>query len=228
MAEQLAFDLPVRPAFGRSDFLVAPSNALAVRALDDWQSWPQGRVVLAGSAGSGKTHLARVWQAATGAGFVAARDLSADKLPQLPECGFLVLEDVDRIAGSRMAETALFHLLNLGDAAGAKLLLSAKAPPARLRFRLADLQSRLEGARLISLAAPDDALLGAMLVKQFGDRQIEVSPELVAYLLTRIERSTAAVGRVVVALDRKSLAQKRKITRALAREVLDNPGGFLA
>ena len=46
MPRQLAFDLPVRPALGRGDFLVAAPNALALTTVERG-GWPQGKLVLA-------------------------------------------------------------------------------------------------------------------------------------------------------------------------------------
>ena len=64
---QLAFDLPARPAMGREDFLVASCNRDAVGWIDRWPEWPYPCMVLYGPPGSGKTHLARVWQQRAGA-----------------------------------------------------------------------------------------------------------------------------------------------------------------
>jgi hypothetical protein len=64
MAEQLVFDLPVRPAMGRDDFFVTGSNAGALAQVDGWRDWPFGKLVLVGPEGAGKTHLAHVWAAA--------------------------------------------------------------------------------------------------------------------------------------------------------------------
>ena len=70
------------------------------------------------------------------------------------------------------------------------------------------------------LEPPDDALLGAVLVKLFADRQLAVAPDLVQYLVPRIERSFAAAEAVVAALDRAGLARRRPVTARLAAEVL--------
>jgi chromosomal replication initiation ATPase DnaA len=51
-----------------------------------------------------------------------------------------------------------------------------------------------------------------------------VAPEVIAYLVPRLERSLATVRRVVAALDESALAARRGITVPLAREVLHNMG----
>ena len=60
-----------------------------------------------------------------------------------------------------------------------------------------DLASRLRALPVVALTAPDDALLRAVLVKLFADRQLAVDESLVAFLATRIERSFAAARAAV-------------------------------
>ena len=86
-----------------------------------------------------------------------------------------------------------------------------------------DLASRLRVLPVVELAAPDDALLRAIIVKLFADRQLAVEESLVAYLATRIERSFAGAHRAVEALDREALRQQRPVTRALAGELFREP-----
>jgi chromosomal replication initiation ATPase DnaA len=91
--------------------------------------------------------------------------------------------------------------------------------PSSWRIGLADLASRLKASVVAELSPPDDALLAAVLVKLFDDRQLEVAPGVIEYLLPRIERSfdgaQAAVGR----LDRAALARRRQVTQRLAAEL---------
>ena len=73
---------------------------------------------------------------------------------------------------------------------------------------------------VVALAAPDDALLRAVLVKLFADRQLLVDESLVGYVATRIERSFAAARAVVARLDEEAMRLQRPLTRALAAEIL--------
>ncbi len=59
---------------------------------------------------------------------------------------------------------------------GGSLLLTTPAPPAALPIALADLASRLRALPVAGIAPPDDALLAAVLVKHFADRQLRVAP----------------------------------------------------
>jgi chromosomal replication initiation ATPase DnaA len=226
MAEQLTLRLPARPALGRGDFFVSPANAAAVTTVSDDAGWPFGKLALLGPEGAGKTHLAHVWAAETGARIVAAAELPAADLPALAAAGRVAVEDMDRAAGDAGAERALFHLHNLLQTEGGRLLLTARLPPAHWRIALPDLKSRIAAAATAPLEPPDDALLSAVLVKLFADRQIVVAPALVAYLVPRIDRSFAAAQDVVDRLDSAALSEGRPVTRTLAARLLDNaPGG---
>ena len=221
MTRQLGFDLPVRTARGRADFLVAPSNAMAAALIDDWRNWPGRKLVLSGPEGSGKTHLAHVWADAAGAEIVQAAGLTAATVPDLAR-GPVAVEDVPALAANPAAQDALFHLHNLVLAEGHALLLTGTGPVAAWGLTLPDLASRLQGATEAMLEPPDDALLSAVLAKLLADRQLTPRPELIPYLVTRMERSFAAAGRVVAALDAASLAERRPLSRVLAADVLDN------
>lgn len=217
MARQLAFDLPVRPALGREDFFVSPANELALAALDSG-GWPHGKILLLGPDGAGKSHLAKVWAGDVHARVVTAADLAT--LP-LPDPAAMVVEDADHIAGDLSAETALFHLHNHLTAARAPLLITARRGPTHWGLTLPDLKSRMEATAVAEILPPDDALLSAVCVKHFSDRQLQVSPNLIKWLIRHIDRSFAAARKAVAALDEASLQRGRPVTRALAAEVLD-------
>lgn len=220
--KQLAFELPVRPALGRDDFFVSASNAAAVAMLDGWANWPNGKLALVGPSGAGKTHLAQVWAGETGAVVVQATALRDGDVPGLAARKSVVVEDVQDL-GPELPEasTALFHLHNLLLAEGGRLLLTGDSPPASWRIALPDLASRMQGTAIIRIEAPDDELLSAMLLKLFGDRQLAVSPALIGWLVPRMPRSHAAAARLVAELDRHALAAGGRITRELARSVLE-------
>ncbi len=221
MAQQLGLALPSRTALGRDDFFVAPSNAIAAAMIDGWQGWSGRKLALTGPAGSGKTHLTHVWATLANAQIINAADLATADIPQLAQTSIAV-EDVPAIAGNAAAETALFHLHNLVLAEGHSLLMTGTAPVAGWNLTLPDLTSRLAAAGAAALDAPDDMLLTAVLAKLLADRQLTPKPDLIPYLLLRMDRSFAAAGDLVAALDAASLAQKKPLTRALAAQVLDN------
>lgn len=218
MPEQLGLNLPVRTALGRDAFFVAPSNAVAVAMID--APWPQGKLVISGPEGAGKTHLAHVWAERSGARIIAAAALEAADVEALAE-GPLVVEDVPQIAADAKKQTALFHVHNLLIAAWRPLLMTGTPPPNLWHMSLPDLQSRIDAAGHAALETPNDDLLAAVLAKLFADRGLKPRPDVIPYLVTRMERSFAAAGQIVAALDTQSLADRRDITRSYAMGILD-------
>jgi len=213
---QLVLALDHATSFAREDFLAGPSNAAALSLVERWPDWPDRIMALAGPEGSGKTHLASIWAEAAGARVLSARLLGEADLPAALATGALVLEDLEP-AG--LDERALFHLLNLAREQGAYLLITARAAPASFAVGIRDLGSRLRAVPAVTLAAPDDALLRALIVKLAADRQIAVDEALVNYLGNRIERSFAAARAAVARLDEEALRRQRPVTRALAAEL---------
>src|SRR3990170_7392854 len=219
-AQQLVFELPHRPALELEDFLVSASNAAAVALVDRWPDWPVGAAILCGPAGCGKSHLANVWRLRSQAHMLHSAALESANVPSLAAHRALVIEDV----GATADEAALFHLLNIVREQRLAMLLTCAIAPGELALRLPDLKSRLKALPLAIISPPDDALLRAVLVKLFADRQLSVDPQVIAYLLVRMERSMDAARRIVSEIDRLALVQQRAVTRAVAAVALQSLG----
>lgn len=214
---QLPLALPHEAALGRADFLVGEANIDATAFIDAWPDWPASVVLLIGPHGSGKSHLTRAWADKSRATVVAAAELGRHDPTALVGGGAAAVEDADDPA---LDEKAMFHLLNAARGRGASVLITAHSAPADWGLTLPDLLSRLRAAQPAILGPPDDELLRRVLVKLFADRQMDPDPGLVDYLLARMERSFAAANRIVRELDRESLARGRRVTKAMAAEIL--------
>jgi len=213
---QLVLDLPHRPALEAEDFLVSQSNCAAADIVDRWPDWPLASVLVVGPARAGKTHLANVWRLKSGAAPLVASALREADLQRAAGAD-LVLEDLHTgIADERI----LFHLLNLVREHKRSMLLTSRLPPGELQVRLPDLRSRLRALPLVTIDPPDPALLRAVLVKHFADRQLAVEPHVVTHIALHIEQSMEAAAAIVAEIDRAAMAARRKVTRALASEVL--------
>jgi len=218
---QLPLDLGHRQALGRDDFLVAPCNTDATAWIDRWPDWRT--LVVYGGAGCGKSHLAAVWQARAGAAILSPENLANSRPEELMGSGGIILDDADwgfSADPPEFDQAALLHLYNLRLDQGGSLLIIAPTPATRWSVTLADLGSRLRAIPAVEIGPPDDALLAAVMVKNFADRQLKVGAEVIAFLVPRLERSFDAHRQAVKAMDAAAMAQGRAITVPLARQVL--------
>ncbi len=216
---QLILDLGHRPAFGRDDLLVTPVNRDAVAWVDRWPEWPGHALAIFGPAGCGKSHLAQVFALKSKAHVIVAATLQSGGVAALLEThSCFVIEDGESLQDQR----ALLHLLNAVKEKGGHILLTSRAPPARWVVGLADLKSRLAAVQAVGIDAPDDATMEAVLVKLFTDRQIAIDPDVVAFLVRRIDRTFASARDVVARADQAALAGKRALTIPLLKQVLEN------
>jgi len=213
---QLPLGFEIVTGLAPDDLVVTAANQAAVRMIEAWPDWPSRVVVLAGPEGSGKSHLAAIWRQRSRARVVPANAIPAAG-PQ--EARAWLIEDADRPG---LDEVGLFHLVNSVRAASGSLLLTARRPPTAWNVRLPDLASRLRAAALAEILPPDDALLSAVIVKLFADRQIDVAAQVVEYLVARMPRSLVDAIRLVDRIDRWSLERQCRITRALAAEALQD------
>ena len=219
---QLILDLEQRPALGAEDFLVAPSNRAAADIIDRWPDWPHASVVVVAPAGAGKTHLANVWRLKSKAARLTAPALAESDVAAAT--GALLVEDLHAGIGD---ERALFHLLNLVRERKMSMLLTSRAAPGELEVHLPDLRSRLRALPVVAISPPDETLLKAVLVKHFADRQLTVEPPVISYIARYMEQSMEAAAAIVAAIDRAAMTAHRRVTRALAAEILtlQRPGG---
>jgi chromosomal replication initiation ATPase DnaA len=214
---QLAFALPHAESLTRDNFLEGPGNEAALALIERWPDWPNRIMWLAGEEGGGKSHLASIWAERSGARLISAHALTSASVPNALATGALVVEDLTQ---DGFDERALFHLMNLAREDAAFVLMTSRLPPSAFNIELRDLRSRLRVIPSVSLAAPDDLLLRALIVKFCADRQMAVDENLVSYVASRIERSYAAARRAVELLDTEALRLGRPVTRALAAGLL--------
>ncbi len=213
---QLPLALGHSTAATRDDLAVSEANRHAVELIERWPAWPSPVVILSGPSGSGKSHLAAIWKHRAQAAEFSGSNIPPDAFG--PEAVPATL--IDHIDAAAIDENGLFHLINAVQARGGHLLLVGRGSPSNWNVSLPDLRSRLRAATATELGAPEEELLTAVIAKLFADRQVEVEPHVVQFLVRRMDRSLAEAVRVVAALDRLSLEGKRPITRSLANSVL--------
>ena len=117
-------------------------------------------------------------------------------------------------------KSRLLHLLNGAAEAGCQVLLAARAAPSRWPTRLPDLASRLRAVTAVDIAPPGDAMLRTLFASLLAGRQLAVPDQVQHWLLLRLPREPGALREVAARLDRTALAAGRRVTHAIAAQVL--------
>lgn len=208
MVKQFTLSLPPAKEFNVQDFVVAECNIEAYRAISNTELWPNRRLIIVGSSGSGKSHIAAIWAQTN-----HAMILSADSIQMIHQLSDrpLVLEDIEQIR----EEEVLFHLLNAWKS---PILMTA----AKLELALPDLQSRLNACYRVAVKSPSIDLLKVVLVKSFADRQLLVAPGAIAYICRRMKRNFPYIKHLVQQLDLASAREKKCVTIPLVRQTIDS------
>lgn len=224
--KQLPFHFETQPEFGREDFLETRCNTEALRMIEAWPRWTFFALFLYGPQGCGKTHLAHIFAnhvlscctKPLKVSFIDAKEIKLKKVDRIfSESPCLVVENMT----PKVDNEALFHLFNIYHDNGGSLLFTGQLPPARMRFKLPDLQSRLKMIPIVAIKEPDSDMLSALVLKLLTDRQIVVSQEVLNYIIQNIERSFSFVRRLVAEIDEVSLARQRAVTIPIVKEALN-------
>ena len=224
-AAQIAFNFSPHPYLGREDFMVSSCNYEAVQAIDNWPNWSFFALCLYGPSGCGKTHLSRIFSDRISVLTHYPYKIPCIKASQLTlEMPFelfaqnhcLIIEDLDE----HINQEAMFHLYNLYRNEGGFILFTSEKAPARLNFTLPDLQSRLNIVPAIAIGEPDDEMLSALILKLFADRQLNVSPEIISYMVNNMQRSFCYCNKLVAEVDNISLARKRAVSTSIVKEAI--------
>jgi hypothetical protein len=195
---QIALPLDWPVADRDEDFLLSPANTHVFDHLTRWTTWPVMASLVTGPRKSGRSLLGRIFVRKTGG---------------------RLFDDAER-----HEEEAIFHAWNDAQERRRPLLIIADAPPPAWRIALADLRSRLAATPQLVIGAPDDRLIGDLIVKLLSDRGIFAAPEVAGYVVPRIERSYLAVQMVVDALDRALFSHGRRLTVPMAKRALGEAG----
>ncbi len=213
----LALKPPRRPGF---DNFVTGDNGALVATLKNGLE-PGQWFFLAGPAGSGRSHLLsavfadRSLQAS--AQFIALSDRRQWPLLEHAEAEWIVIDDIDRLAGDGAGELSLFNALNRWRADRAGVVMSGRG---RDRFELPDLRSRLGQSTRLTLSPLEERDLAELVVRLAGEHEVPLGRGVVDYLLSRTTRNAGQLAGLVNRLADRALSERRTLSIPLVREVL--------
>ena len=214
---QLHFNFLPKVEYKLEDYILTKSNLSAYNMIMlHHENWQSHRMIVCGPSGCGKTHLLSIWAKANDAWLFDAKDINAINAKYDGQA--LAIDNFDQDYDN----LAMFGVLNQAQNQHRPVLIMSRNTPGDLNTTLFDLKSRLEGSSLSTISLPDDETLSLVLIKHFQDRQLTIRPDVIRYIVTRIERTYDAAYHIVSKIDRLSLTQKIPITKRLVTKVLDS------
>lgn len=229
-AGQLVLGVKLRDD-ARFDNFLGERNQDAARRLAHVCAQPAGVpvVVVCGAHDTGKSHLLQavchqVEQTGQSAVCITLGELlpfGPEALAGLEAYPVVCLDDVDRIAGNKAWEEAIFHLYNRIQDQGGLLVVSMSDVPAACAYQLPDLQSRLVHGLLIQLGVYRDEDRLVILQARAEQRGLVLSDEVASFIMRRASRELAELLAILDTLDENSLQAQRRLTVPFVKAVMD-------
>lgn len=203
--KQLLLDiqLPAKPSL--DNFLVG-DNAEAIHTIRHSLTGEisQRFIYLWGEHGSGKTHL-----------LLAMRDEAEKSGKKL-----VTADDVQDFAEQQQID--LFHAYNQARESDAVVLVTGNASPMQMGLR-DDLASRLAWGVTYQLHPLSDEEKGLALKVRAKQRGMKLPDDVVDYCFSHLRRDLPSLMATLDALDQWSLTEKKSITVAMLRKLIQVP-----
>jgi chromosomal replication initiation ATPase DnaA len=198
------------------DMAVTAANRSVCAAIRKPDRWPYYAFCLIGAAGSGISTIAQAWADEREARYFSGREFSKLGISEIEAITAtdLAIDDVETLNN---AEALLLSLSGI-QRHDRRILLAAHTPPGQWRIQSPDLRSRLQGAPLAELPAPDEELMRARLRRAFARCYLDLPKTVEDYLVTRIGLDYSLIEQSAETL--AGASGDRPLTIPLAREIL--------
>jgi len=239
---QLILNFPAHPEYRFSNFIVSVGSEFAcstLRAMASDPSTPYQTLFLSGDMGLGKTHLlialgnelsetqpdAKVLYMSCRDFIEATNTADTTALPRnldpMLKVDYLLMDDMDEIAGHSRAQELLYHAYNTLRDRGGKLVFAGRHSPRQLPETESYLASRFQWGMTVELNGIDDATTAQIIQKLGMDLGLDIPDPVIHYLLTRIARDFQSIQHAVTQINQESLSQKKRVTLPLAKTALN-------
>ena len=216
---QLVFKFPFKTKYYEQDYYVSSNNFSAYRLIESWPNWPGKWVNIFGPKGCGKTHLSNILKKKINLiHIIDAKKVDNETISKFEKLDCLIIDNYEK----NIDEKIFYSLLNQSKQSDSYLLVNSILPLGNIKFDLKDLRSRTESFINLGIELPTDDLLRVVISKSFSDKQIEITPKILEYIIKNIERSYEKVFKFIKEIDDLSLSSGKSININLIKKVLNN------
>ena len=202
--------------FKEEDFFISKTNKHILDFLNSWPKWEKNLVNINGENFSGKSHLVDIFLKKYKGIKFKAKQLNDKNIENIKLYQNIILEDLNEDINEKL----MYSLYNFVEQEGKFLIITSIIPIVSMKFKLADLNSRLKNFLIQTIEKPDDELIYALLVKNLSDRQISIEKKLINYIIKRINRSYSKIFEFIYKIDEMSLKKKKSIDLKIIKKVL--------
>ncbi|MBL6758778.1 MAG: DNA replication protein [Pelagibacteraceae bacterium] len=216
--EQLIFKFPFSKKYFEQDFFVSSNNFSAFKLIEEWPTWPGKWLNIFGESGSGKTHLAKILEKKiNNTKLIDAKDIDNEVVQEMVNFDCLIIDsfknDID--------EKLLYSILNQSKRFENYVLIISTLSIKEKKFKLNDLQSRMNSFLYFGIELPTDDLLKVIISKTLSEKQININPKILDFILNNVERSYDKMFKFLKDLDELSLSTGKSININLIKKALN-------
>ena len=217
--DQLIFKFPFSKKYFEQDFFVSSNNFSAYKLIESWPRWPGKWLNIFGASGSGKTHLAKILEKKIKKiKIIDAKNIDNKIIQDLNNLDCLIIDSFD----NNIEEKLFYSILNQSKQLENYVLINSVPTIKNVKFKLADLRSRMNSFIYIGIDLPTDDLLKVIISKILSDKQISVNPKLSDFIINNVERSYEKLFKFLKEVDELSLSSGKSININLIKKVLNN------
>ena len=216
--DQLTFKFPFSKKYYDQDYYVSSNNYSAFRLIDEWPDLPGKWLNIYGEKGSGKTHLSKILEnKIKNIRIISANKINNNIIQDLNSLDCLILEDFNNNIDEKLLYTIFNHSKQLEN----YILINSLDAIKNLNFGSKDLKSRINSFVSIGIELPTDDILKVIITKTLSDKQVNISPKLIDFILNNVDRSYQKMFKFIKKVDDLSLSTGKSININLIKKVLN-------
>ena len=216
--DQLIFKFPFSKKYHEHDFYVSSNNFSAYKLIESWPIWPGKWLNIFGASGSGKTHLAKILEKRINKiKIIEAKIVNDEIIKNLKNLDCLIIDNFE----NNVDEKLLYSILNESKQLENYVLINSINSLKSIKFKIADLKSRIDSFLHIGIELPTDDLLKVIISKTLSDKQISINPKVSDFIINNIERSYEKMFKFLKDIDEVSLSTGKSININLIKKVLN-------
>lgn len=133
----------------------------------------------------------------------------------------LIIDDIQFLAGKEKTQETFFHIFNHLHQIGKQLVITSDRAPADLTDMMERLISRFKWGLQADITPPDYETRKKILKKKIEMEGIQIPEDVISYIAQSITTSVRELEGALISIMAHSSINKREITVALAKEIVD-------